>query len=86
MPSPAVPRVRKQGLAFFVLAIGILCAAAVAMIQFRGWHTHGSSSATPPTLRQLTSSAAENFVEYACISPDGKYVAYLEKAGNLYMT
>jgi eukaryotic-like serine/threonine-protein kinase len=82
----AVPRSHRQLLAPFFLAIGILIAVATAIIGFHGWSTHSRNPASPPTLRQLTSSAAENFIEYACISPDGKYVAYLEKAGNLYLS
>jgi Tol biopolymer transport system component len=38
------------------------------------------------TLRQLTASSADNFVEYAVISPDGKYLAYLEKGGALFLS
>ncbi len=56
------------------------------MIGFHEWSSPTLNYATNPTLRQLTSSAAENFIEYACISPDGKYVAYLEKAGNVYLS
>jgi serine/threonine protein kinase len=83
----AVPGSHRQLLAPLVLSIGILCVVATAaIIAFHGWSTHSRNSATPPTLRQFTSSAAENFIEYACISPDGKYVAYLEKAGNLYLS
>ena len=83
----AVPRSHRQLLAPFVFAIGILCVvAAAAIIGFHEWATYSRNSATPPTLRQLTSGAAENFIEYARISPDGKYVAYLEKAGNLYLS
>jgi Tol biopolymer transport system component len=37
-------------------------------------------------LRQLSASSADNFVEYALISPDGKYLVYLEKGGALFLT
>jgi serine/threonine protein kinase len=85
LSSHSVRRNRSQRLAPFLLAIGILCTVA-AIIEFHRSSTDSRNSAIPPTLRQLTSSAAENFIEYACISPDGKYVAYLEKAGNLYLS
>ena len=86
LSSLAVPRNYRKLLTPFFLAIGILIAVATAIIGFHEWSSPTRNYATNPTLRQLTSSAAENFIEYACISPDGKYVAYLEKAGNLYLS
>jgi eukaryotic-like serine/threonine-protein kinase len=37
-------------------------------------------------LTQLTSSSAASFIEWAVISPDGKYLAYVEKAGGLFLS
>ena len=37
-------------------------------------------------IRQLTASSAQDFIEYALISPDGKYLAYSEKAGSLFLS
>jgi serine/threonine protein kinase len=37
-------------------------------------------------IRQLTASSAQDFIEYALISPDGKYLVYSEKAGSLFLS
>ena len=54
------------------------------ILGYRSWHNR------PPRgdlrLRELTSSSGENFVEYAAISPDGKYFVYLEKAGAFFLS
>jgi Tol biopolymer transport system component len=37
-------------------------------------------------VRQLTANSGERFIEWALISPDGKYLAYVEKAGGLFLS
>jgi eukaryotic-like serine/threonine-protein kinase len=37
-------------------------------------------------LRQLTASSTQDFIEYALISPEGKYLVYSEKAGSLFLS
>jgi eukaryotic-like serine/threonine-protein kinase len=63
---------------------GVVITVTALILGYRSWHDR------PPqgnlSLRQLTSSSGENFVEYAAISPDGKYLVYLEKGGAFFLS
>jgi serine/threonine protein kinase len=60
---------------------------SLTIIATVGWLTrHRSLPPAEIKLRQLTASTAENFIEYAQISPDGKYLAYDEKGGSLFIS
>jgi serine/threonine protein kinase len=55
------------------------------LLGYRSWHRRGQAPKDNLKLRQLTASSTENFIEWAVISPDGKYLAYVEKAGGLFL-
>ena len=82
-----VPRPQKSRLLFkriLPTTVVVLTIAALLLV----YHWWPKSSYTPKENlkpRQLTANAAESFVEWALISPDGKYLAYVEKAGALYV-
>jgi Tol biopolymer transport system component len=47
-----------------------------------GWlFRHQQQSPSPPTERQITANPLEDWVRSTAISPDGKYVAYLDQTG-----
>ncbi len=56
------------------------------ILGYRSWNKRDQGPTGSLTLRQLTASSADNFIEYAVISPDGKYLAYLEKGGALFLS
>jgi Tol biopolymer transport system component len=57
----------------------ILAVLAVARLVWRP-----AGNRTEPTERQLTANPVESFVSGAAISPDGKYLAYVDRTG-LYL-
>jgi eukaryotic-like serine/threonine-protein kinase len=68
------------------LAAIILFSVVALFLGYRSWNKRDQGPRGSLNLRQLTSSSADNFIEYAIISPDGKYLAYLEKAGSLFLS
>ena len=64
----------------------VVMAIAVLILAYRSSHKDNQTFKTNFRLRQLTASSPDNFVEYAVISPDGKYLAYLEKGGPLFLS
>jgi serine/threonine protein kinase len=79
---------RKYKLLFKLLGwIAAIFGVIAALIPaYRSWHKDGQPLTGKPKLRQLTASSSQNFVEYAALSPDGKYLAYSEKAGALFLS
>jgi eukaryotic-like serine/threonine-protein kinase len=82
--GPQKPRLllkRLLGTASIVLTIAVL------LFGYRLWYKRGGQ---PPRdnlkLRQLTANSAESFIEWAVISPDGKYLAHVEKASGLFLS
>jgi len=64
---------------------GALVLIAAMIVGYRLWHDQNQAPRSNLVLRQLTASTADNFIEYALISPDGKYLVYLQKAGALFL-
>jgi eukaryotic-like serine/threonine-protein kinase len=65
--------------------LGASLALFLAALGF-GWYKwmHVSSERlTAPTERQITTNTSEDWVQVAAISPDGKYVVYVDQAGLL---
>jgi eukaryotic-like serine/threonine-protein kinase len=65
---------------------GLLLAIAIFCLGFLLWHKRSQSPGNNLKLRQLTASSADTFIEWATISPDGKYLAYVEKGGALFLS
>ena len=64
-----------------------LCGLIVAtMLGYRLWHEYVTTPKENLTLRQLTASTRDNFIEYGLISPDGKYLVYTVKGGSLFLS
>ena len=83
------PRPQKSRLLLkrSLLTVSIVLTIAVLLLGYRSWYKRGGQASKDSLkLRQLTASSAENFIEYALISPDGKYLVYLEKAGALFLS
>jgi eukaryotic-like serine/threonine-protein kinase len=83
------PRPQKSRLLLkrSLLTVSIVLTIAVLLLGYRSWYKRGGQASKDSLkLRQLTASAAENFIEWAVISPDGKYLAYVEKAGPLLLS
>lgn len=68
----------------WVLGVGtaVVITAAVGFSWYRWMRGHPKLSAQP-TERQLTANPPEDSVSAAAISPDGKYVAYVDPSGLL---
>jgi serine/threonine protein kinase len=71
---------RLQRTASFVLFITAL------FFVYRSWSKRGQTPQKNLQVRPLTANSPENFIEWAVISPDGKYLAYVEKAGGLFLS
>jgi serine/threonine protein kinase len=81
------PQKSRSRLNWLLLTSSIVLTVAVLFLGYRSRHV--SAVRTPIRslkLRQLTKSSAESFVEYAAISPDGKYLAYAEKGSGLVLS
>ena len=83
---PARPKKSRLSLKRLLLTVGIVLTIAVLILGYSSWHKRGQSLKDNPKLRQLTSNSADSFIEWAVISPDGKYLAYVEKAGALLLS
>jgi serine/threonine protein kinase/Tol biopolymer transport system component len=59
-----------------------LISAALGFAWYR-WRREPSELPAQPTVRQLTANPPEDWVNAAAISPDGKYVAYVDQTGLL---
>jgi hypothetical protein len=70
-----------------LLTASIVLTIAALILGYRSWHDRGGQALKDNLkLRQLTASSAQSFIEWAVISPDGKYLAYVEKAGPLFLS
>ena len=83
---PARPKKSRLSLKRLLLTVGIVLTIAVLILGYSSWHKRGQSLKDNPKLRQLTATSADSFIEYALISPDGKYLVYLQKAGALFLS
>jgi DNA-binding winged helix-turn-helix (wHTH) protein len=62
--------------------IPITVAAAFAVVAAAIWFaSHRASERGPIQIQQLTTNSSENPAQQAAISPDGKYLAYSDRAG-----
>jgi Tol biopolymer transport system component/DNA-binding winged helix-turn-helix (wHTH) protein len=74
------PSKRKRWLA--MAAAGVFVVLVAAALFRNADHEPRSSAALPQIkLRQLTTNSRENAVRSGAISPDGKYLAYTDRAG-----
>ena len=82
-----LPRPQKSRLLLkrLLQAAGIVLAIAALLLGYRSYKS-GPVLKDNLKLKQLTSSSGEDFVEWAIISPDGKYLAYVEKNGGLSLS
>ncbi len=55
----------------------------VAAVAWRGWHHRDSATLPKPIERQLTANPSEDYITCAAVSPDGRYVAYVDQTGLL---
>jgi len=69
-----------------LLTATVLLTISALLIGYLSYRHVGQAPKDNLNLRQLTAGAAENFIEYAVISPDGKYFVYLEKDGALFLS
>jgi DNA-binding winged helix-turn-helix (wHTH) protein/Tol biopolymer transport system component len=79
LPSAVTsPRRRLHRSMITSVALLALLGSVVAAYRWtRGWGRH----APEPVLRQLTANPTENWLMGAAISPDGKYLAFLDRTG-----
>ncbi|MGC1223028.1 MAG: serine/threonine-protein kinase, partial [Candidatus Sulfotelmatobacter sp.] len=83
------PRPQKSQLLLkrSLLTASIALTIAVLILGYRSWHQRGGEAPRNNLkVRQLTASSAQSFIEWAIISPDGKYLAYVERAGPLFLS
>jgi len=66
--------------------IVLMLTIAVLVVRYRPWEKRDQAPKGNLKLTQLTSSSAASFIEWAVVSPDGKYLAYVEKAGGLFLS
>jgi serine/threonine protein kinase len=78
-PKPARTSWRRAGI---LLATVVLISAAFGFAWYK-WRSSTSVSLIEPTERQLTTNPPEDWVHTAAISPDGKYLAYVDQSGLL---
>ena len=86
MAHPPRPPKSRLFLKRSLLTASIALAIAALLFGYRSRYKWGQTPKRNLILRQLTANSAENFVEQAIISPDGKYLAYHEKAGGLSLS
>jgi Tol biopolymer transport system component len=80
-----VPK-RQVRLVWIIAAIsGAVFVATLGLWRYLATRTPASESKKQIALRQLTGNSAENTVTSVPISPDGKYLAYGEKRGGLFV-
>jgi len=63
-----------------IALLAVLTLFGVVVVAYR-WARGRGRTALEPTLRQLTANPTENWVNCAAISPDGKYLAFLDRTG-----
>ena len=63
-----------------IALLAVLTLFGVVVVAYR-WARGRGPTALEPTLRQLTANPTENWVNCAAISPDGKYLAFLDRTG-----
>jgi eukaryotic-like serine/threonine-protein kinase len=80
-----VQSLRKRRLSLITLAV-VMAVLAILIPLYRSSHLGNQVFKPNLKLRQLTASSPQNFIECATISPDGKYLAYSEKAGALFVS
>ena len=82
-PTPIVRRAGRDSLVSnrWLLAVSVLCLVALAGVLT--WIMRSRSSVEPSELKQkqLTSNSVGNAVANGAISPDGKYLAYVDQSG-----
>lgn len=75
LPSPISPKKRRT---IWIAAIS----AAIVVVFVAVWRAnHPRAEKAPLRLRQLTTNSAENPIDHAVISADGKYLAWSDRAG-----
>jgi Tol biopolymer transport system component len=83
MPA-AVPKPVRTNWSRLGLLVGSLVLILVALgFAWYKWRNASSVRLTEPTERQLTTNPPEDWVRTAAISPDGKYMAYVDQSGLL---
>ncbi len=85
VPLQTLQSVATKRLRRWLRTASVFLAVAAVILGYY-WYKQGERLKTNLQLRQFTASSADNFIEYAVISPDGKYLAYLEKAGALFLS
>jgi serine/threonine protein kinase len=70
----------------FLRVTGILLTLVILCLGFVSWHKRSQPPKGNLQLKQLTASSADTFIEWATISPDGRYLAYVERAGALFLS
>jgi len=85
-PAPITDQGKTNLRAKSLVTASVVLIIAAMFFGYRTWHKPVQTPKATLKLRQLTASSAENFIEYALISPDGKYLAYDEKAGGLFLS
>jgi eukaryotic-like serine/threonine-protein kinase len=64
----------------------IVLTIAALILTIRALSKRGRVPKENLKVTQLTAESGENFIEWALISPDGKYIAYTEKGGGLFLS
>jgi eukaryotic-like serine/threonine-protein kinase len=83
---PPRPKKSRFLLKRSLLTVSFVLTIAALLLGYRSYKRRSQAPRDNLNLRQLTASSTENFIEYAVISPDGKYFAYLEKGGALFLS
>jgi serine/threonine protein kinase/Tol biopolymer transport system component len=79
-----VPKPVRRNSSRLALLVGSLVVILAALgFAWYKWRNAASVHPTEPTERQLTTNPSEDWVRTAAISPDGKYLAYVDQAGLL---
>jgi serine/threonine protein kinase len=86
--TPRLPRPQKfrLSLKWLVRTASVIAVIAVLLFWYRSWSIRFHAPREEQKVRQLTASTSENYIEWALISPNGKYLAYVEKAGGLFLS
>jgi DNA-binding winged helix-turn-helix (wHTH) protein/Tol biopolymer transport system component len=69
---------KKAGVRWALITVATALVVAAGSIWFA---RHRASEGSPIQIQQLTTNSSENPVQQAAISPDGKYLAYSDRAG-----
>jgi eukaryotic-like serine/threonine-protein kinase len=83
----ARPQKHRLLLRWLVLTASTVLTIAALLLGYREWYKRGvQAPKNSLKLRLLTASSAESYIEAGSISPDGKYLAYVETAGGLVLS